>query len=143
MTVDAFVLDASVTLSWAFADETNPYSEKVLQSLSSMLAFVPAIWLLEVSNALLVAQRRGRIGSSTADRFVHLIQQLPVSVVNDTMQKVFGTVLTAARQYGLSAYDAAYLCLALELGLPLATRDEALPHAGLRSGVPLLWHEER
>lgn len=53
---EAFVLDASITLSWAFEDEVSDYADGVLESLSNMRAFVPAIWPLEVSNALLVAQ---------------------------------------------------------------------------------------
>jgi len=40
-----------------------------------------------------------------------------------------------ARDYGLSAYDAAYLDLALRLGQPLATLDERLRSAADRAGV--------
>lgn len=44
-------------------------------------------------------------------------------------------VMDLARAYELSAYDAAYLELALRLGLPLATLDVRLRSAAERAGV--------
>jgi predicted nucleic acid-binding protein len=38
-------------------------------------------------------------------------------------------------EHGLTAYDAAYLELALRLALPVATRDGALKRAMAKSGV--------
>ncbi len=49
-----------------------------------------------------------------------------------------GPVLALARAHGLSAYDAAYLELAMREGLPLATEDAALRAAARRVGVPLV-----
>lgn len=43
-----FVLDASVTLAWAFEDESTPYTDAVQQALRHDQARVPAIWWLEV-----------------------------------------------------------------------------------------------
>ena len=40
-----------------------------------------------------------------------------------------------AARHGLSAYDAAYLELAMRRGLPLATRDDALLAAMTKAGV--------
>jgi predicted nucleic acid-binding protein len=41
-----------------------------------------------------------------------------------------------AASHGLSAYDAAYLELALRRGIALATQDEALIAARVKAGVP-------
>ena len=46
--------------------------------------------------------------------------------------------LSLAREHGLSAYDAAYLELALRQGLPLATLDAGLRKAAARAGVELI-----
>jgi len=46
-----------------------------------------------------------------------------------------GATLILGRQEGLAAYDAAYLELALRLGLPLATIDTKLAQAATRCGV--------
>lgn len=47
-------------------------------------------------------------------------------------------ILTLAERHGLTAYDAAYLALALETNLPLATLDNQLRAAAVREAVPLL-----
>jgi hypothetical protein len=65
----ALVLDASVTLAWAFEDEENGYSDFVLESLVEARASVPIIWPLEVGNALLAAERRGRLNQAATVQF--------------------------------------------------------------------------
>jgi predicted nucleic acid-binding protein len=42
-----------------------------------------------------------------------------------------------AREYGLSAYDAAYLDVAVRHGVPLATLDSALQKAGRKAGIEI------
>jgi hypothetical protein len=42
-----FVLDASMTLSWAFEGESTPFTVAVLKSLESVHAIVPALWPFE------------------------------------------------------------------------------------------------
>jgi predicted nucleic acid-binding protein len=46
-------------------------------------------------------------------------------------------ILPIAREYGLSAYDAAYLDVAVRHGVPLATLDSALRKAGQKAGVEI------
>lgn len=48
------------------------------------------------------------------------------------------TVVELARRYQLSVYDAAYLGLALQEGLPLATLDSELVKSARRERVELL-----
>ncbi len=131
-----FVLDASVTVAWCFEDETTPYSEGVLDTLEKTQAVVPTLWQLEVANVLLVGERRQRLTQAQTARFVGLLEALPI-IVSDALPK-FGSPLALGRAYGLSAYDAAYLDLAVSLGLPLATLDAPLQRAATRMGAPLL-----
>lgn len=133
-----FVLDASVTLAWAFEDETTPYTEAVLDRLSQSRAVVPAIWPLEVGNALVVAERRGRLTEADTVRFLSLLRQLPIVVEMDPPERVFGEVVQLARQHHLSTYDASYLDLAMRLGVPLATHDEGLRRVAARCGVKVV-----
>ncbi len=132
-----FVLDASVTLSWAFREELNAHTRAVLRSLSETQALVPEIWPLEVGNALLVAERRKRMGFAEVSRFLSFLQALPIVIEPTEPARIFGAVLFLAREYGLSVYDATYLDLALRRGLPLATRDQALRSAAIRCGVEI------
>jgi predicted nucleic acid-binding protein len=116
-----FVLDASVAASWAFRDERSPYSKAVAGGLTRDSAVVPAIWALEVSNALFQGERRGRIERAEVARFLDLIQELPIAPEPAGRREAFQSTLPAARRSGLSVYDAAYLDLAARTGLPLAT----------------------
>ena len=133
----ALVLDASVTLAWAFEDEENAYPDFVLESLGEAKACVPTIWPLEVGNALLVAERRGRLNQAATVQFLTLLWQLPIVVEPERPERIFGEILSLAREQGLSTYDATYLHLAMRRGFPLATTDELLRQAATRAGVPL------
>ena len=130
------VMDASVALSWAFEDEADALSGRVLDALVDGVAVVPAVWPLKVSNALVTAQRRGRITPAETARFLSLICRLPVQVEAIELGSM-GSLVDAAREYNLSAYDANDLLLAMSLGVPLATRDAALQKAATAAGVEL------
>ena len=130
-----FVLDASVGMAWCFEDKASDYADTVLEQLVSRAALVPAIWPLEVGNVLVGAERRRRISEAESVRFLELLRQLPIEVENAEMGRMFGAILTLAREETLSTYDAAYLDLAMRVGLPLATQDSALQQAAATHGV--------
>ena len=132
-----FVLDASVVMAWCFEDESNPYADAVLESLSSHSCLAPAVWPLEISNVLVVAERRGHINKAGSVRFVTLISQLPIIVEPESSRRVFAEIMALAREQGLSSYDASYLDLAMRRGLPLATLDARLQQAAQQTGVAL------
>ncbi|MGC8826034.1 MAG: type II toxin-antitoxin system VapC family toxin [Anaerolineae bacterium] len=129
---EQFVIDASVVMGWCFEDEANPYTDEALESFARATALAPIIWPLEVSNVLVAAERRGRITAADAVRFLNLLRQLPIIVVEETATRVFGEILSLARQQGLSVYDPAHLDLAMRSGLPLATQDIVLQEAAVR-----------
>lgn len=131
-----FVVDASVTLSWCFEDETSPQTEAVLDLLSDDTAVVPSLWELEVSNVLLLGERRRRLTESQTARFVALLGQLPILV--DSASVDMQAVLAVGRHHCLTAYDAAYLVLAEREGVPLATLDTKLRAAARAVGVQLI-----
>lgn len=131
-----FVVDASVTLAWCFEAESTPSTEAVLDLLAEDSAVVPALWELEVSNVLLLAERRGRITETNSARFVALLGQLPILV--DTAGADMNSVLAAGRRHQLTAYDATYLVLAQREGVPLATLDTRMRAAAHAAGVPLV-----
>ena len=123
----SFVLDSSVALSWLMPDEANERTDALADALEQANAHVPAIWHLELGNALLMAQRRKRISDSEFRRCVAALSALPIEV--DSAAELAG-VLSIARRLGLTSYDAAYLELAQRRGLPLATLDDKLRQAG-------------
>ena len=132
------VLDSSMTLSWLFADEGDGDSDAVLDRLQADEAVVPVLWPLEVANALLVGERRGRVARSDSVGFVELLGMLPIAVDAQTPGRSFRDILPLSREEGLSVYDGAYLELALRLQAPLATKDSRLAKAAERLGVDVL-----
>jgi predicted nucleic acid-binding protein len=132
-----FVLDCSVTMAWLFDDEDDLRAAAVRDSLDADMALVPAIWPLEVANALVVAERRQRVSRAEALRFLEVLRQLPIDVGAVPSLAAVEGALQIAHETGLSVYDAAYLDLAATQGLPLATLDRRLAAAAARVGVAL------
>jgi predicted nucleic acid-binding protein len=122
-------------MSWCFEDEFDEYSEIVLDSLTKSKALVPPLWILEVTNVLLIAEKRNRLKSADSTRFIDLLNSLEI-YTSDLSFPMYETINTA-RNYKLTSYDATYLLLAMHDGLSLATKDKDLINACLTTGVPL------
>ncbi|TAK24094.1 MAG: PIN domain-containing protein [Chloroflexota bacterium] len=133
-----FVLDASVAMSWCFRDEVNSRATRVLDRIDEESAIVPAIWPLEVANALRYGERNARLTSSEVAQFMDLVNRLPIEVESTPFGRATGPILQIARDHRLTTYDAAYLELAARLAAPLATDDLAMRGAAMRMGVALI-----
>ena len=129
----AFVVDASVSAAWFLPDEATPDSEAALQATATHDVWVPALWLLEIGNLLLSAQRRKRISADKRRELAGAASALRLKVDREPVS--IAALDDIAARHGLSAYDAAYLELALRRGLALATQDLALGAALAKAGV--------
>jgi len=98
----------------------------------------PAVWPLEVGNALVVTERRGYLDQASGTRFLNLLRQLPIEIEQESPERMFGEILLLGREQQLSTYAASYLDLAMRSGLPLASLDGALVGAASRCGVSRL-----
>lgn len=134
----SFVLDNSIVMAWCFGDEANAYADAVLERLAESTAMVPAIWPLEVVNVLLVAERRKRLGVADGVRFLALLSALPIVVEHQGRKAMMKELLSLARSSELSAYDAAYLDLAMRNNCPVATLDKKLLEAAKKLDIPVL-----
>jgi Predicted nucleic acid-binding protein, contains PIN domain len=133
--VALFVVDASVVCSWVLPDEEQALSEVSLNRLQQFGATAPDLLWYEVRNVLAVSCRRKRISVEQAKEALAKLRRsdiLTIPVNGDA------AVLDLGSRYSLSAYDAAYLTLALERKLALATLDQRLAAAALQAGCPLL-----
>jgi predicted nucleic acid-binding protein len=72
------------------------------------------------------------------DRALIHLARLPIAIDAETDAHAWTTTLQLADSFQLTLYDAAYLELALRLGLPLATLDSALRPAAAALGLTLL-----
>lgn len=134
---DRFVLDSSMALSWCFPDEQPSNSDRLLVTMASgARAVVPALWYLEIVNALVMGERRKRLKPSETTIALELLSRLPIDLDDRSGSHNASAILALARKYHLTAYDAAYLELAMRLRLPLATLDEKLQKAGRKAKLP-------
>jgi len=134
----SFVVDSSIALTWCFEDEATEAADALLVRLTHDGAHAPSLWPLEVLNALVAAQRRGRLTSKERHDRIALLHALPIILDMDTAAQSWTITNLLAERHGLTLYDAAYLELAQRLNLPLATLDADLRTAANAIGVPVL-----
>ena len=130
-----FVLDASIALAWAFADEDDARATAALARIRTDEALVPSIWWFEIRNTLVANERRGRLTEADTAAFLRILARLAVTI---DRQPGEAEIFTLARLHRLSVYDAAYLELAQRDSVPLATLDRLLTDAARAAQVPLI-----
>jgi predicted nucleic acid-binding protein len=132
------VLDSSVALAWCFVDEHTPAITALLERVAETGASAPLLWPLEVSNGLLMAERRGRLDATRRHQLLDFLRDLPVTIDPETVSSVWSETVGMAERYRLTIYDAAYLELARRRALPLASLDQDLRAAARAVGLALL-----
>ncbi|MFN3566678.1 MAG: type II toxin-antitoxin system VapC family toxin [Burkholderiaceae bacterium] len=134
----AFVLDSSVALAWLLPDEGSEAVDKLADQIEAETIVVPAVWRLEVGNALLTALRRERLARKDVERLLALVAALPVEQDLPLDDAAYARVMAIAQRFGLTSYDAAYLELAKRRGVALATLDARLRQASAKAGVAVM-----
>jgi predicted nucleic acid-binding protein len=134
----SLVLDASITLAWAYVEETTPAVRKVFKTVAESGAWVPSLWRLEIANALELNVRRGRRDAAFRNATLEDLDELPIAIDTETDQHAWTATLSLAVHRKLTVYDATYLELAKRRELPLATLDNDLRRAAAAEDVHLL-----
>lgn len=130
-----FVIDASVTMAWAFDDEDHPIAALALARMQIEEATAPSIWWFEVRNILAISERNGRGSSEKTTAVLRHLADLPISIDENPDQDA---IFMLTRKHGLTFYDAAYLELAQRKRFPLATLDRELGVAARLESVKTL-----
>jgi len=130
------VIDASMAASWVIPDEQNLLSQALLDDLSAG-KYQPigiALFWNEFRNILVTNVRKRRIDKNDLLMFLQDIRHIGIEakVMDDDV-----LILHLAFQHNLSAYDAAYLALAVQEKAILATNDKKLAQAVLMEGLKL------
>ena len=115
------VLDGSVTLAWLFLDAAGPVRRRHRGQAPESETLVPRLWHLEVANVLLVGERRKRCSQADTTQWLSYLAGLPIVVDGSTEARAWSDTVGLARHHGLTAYDAAYLEIAIREGVPIAT----------------------
>ena len=125
------VVDASATLAWLFAED-DPGGWLATQASGATL-LAPSHWRLEVVNAVIIKERRRQITRDQGDRFLQILDALPITSVLPRPEQTLKQLAILARSHQLTAYDAVYLDLALAAAASLLTLDSNLKNAGAAS----------
>jgi predicted nucleic acid-binding protein len=134
-----YILDCSFCAALFLPDEESEKINKIFDSISDNdEVFIPHLWWYELSNVLSVAVKRNRLTYSHA---VHINSLL--SSFNFITESTFGNIyseklLEITQCYHLSAYDAAYLELAVRKQGALGTLDKDLRKACIEAGIVVL-----
>lgn len=138
MTQARLVLDASMTLAWLLKRQSArelDVADRCMSVVTEVEAWVPELWHLEVSNVLCLYERRRLLVPQQSDDFLNLLDSLPVTTDATLPSQRREHLRQLARRHALSAYDAAYLDLALRHEATLATFDQRLADAARASGI--------
>jgi predicted nucleic acid-binding protein len=132
------VLDASVTIAALIEEDRSDEARRILHDIASDSAAVPSLWLLEVGNILLLAERRKSLSATARRDHLADLSRLPIVVDHATASHAWHDTMALAERHRLTLYDAVYLELSLRQRLPMATFDATLRRAAKAANVPLL-----
>ncbi len=120
------VVDSSVAASWGLPDENSAAAAQALAVATHESVIVPTIFWHELRNVFLVGERRNRLTPEQTSTGLRAVGDLDPEVDASGQNH---TVLDLARRHQLTAYDAAYLELAIRIGATMATLDARLAQA--------------
>jgi predicted nucleic acid-binding protein len=129
------VVDASFAAAWFLPDAASAETDAVARRLAAERALVPSLFWHEMRDLLLMAHRRGRLSEETLFLQLSKLERFPLV---DGGPIDSAEIARLAIRHRLSAYDAAYLALALRERAPLATLDKLLATAAKAEGASLL-----
>jgi len=126
------VVDASLALSFVLEDENSSTFLRLLEEVQKgqVQLLAASHWSLELANALLQASRKGRLPKKDRLLAWDFLSGIPASA--ESGHRPAAVLFDLADSERLSAYDAAYLALALDRRALLATSDGKLAAAARR-----------
>lgn len=131
----AFILDASVAVAWVVARQATTYSRTIRSRAKREPYHAPALWRVEVVNVINALVRRQSLSAEAGRTATDILGRLQPVIHEPAL--ALTDLYGLAQRYDLSAYDASYLALALELKLPLACTDNKLRAALKSAGIKL------
>ncbi|MCM2254705.1 MAG: type II toxin-antitoxin system VapC family toxin [Vicinamibacteria bacterium] len=125
-------------MAWVHPGQATSATESMLDALVQGAAVeVPALWPLEVANALTVLVRRKKLTAEERQQALGWLGGLALRVDHEMAALAFSRLAELAMTHEISVYDAAYLELAQRRRLELACKDGPLREAARRAGVKL------
>lgn len=136
--IDGFVADASVAIGWVHPAQATADTAAMLEAIAEGATLeVPALWSLEVANALLVLVRRRKLNEAERQAGLGWLRGLRLRIDHEAAPLALSRLSDLAAAHHLSVYDAAYLELAQRRRLVLGCQAGPLRAAAQRAGIDL------
>lgn len=128
------VIDACFVAALLTREDHSGFARERFQAFDGRDFAAPALICWEVANILWKKTRRGELNAADRDAMLDSFDDLMIGMERATPSQT-RRLLILSDSHGLTAYDAAYLELALRLGADLATLDEKLTKGALSDGL--------
>jgi len=133
--VTTVVLDSSFLVAVVIDETRSPFARAKVADFSGARLIAPLLLNWEFSSVLLKKLRQNDIEWLDAEALASVFKRFEVGMDEAPGDAVLLGTVTLSLRWKLSAYDAAYLELALRLGAELATLDEKLTKGALSEGL--------
>jgi len=131
------VIDASLAAALLIPDEWTYAVPAIEDVIASAELHAPLHWPIELVSTLVNAEHRKRMSVAARTSAIIRAQRLLALIdVDDLLPSL--AIADLAATTGLTAYDAAYLELALRRGADLASNDGDLIDAARSRGIPVV-----
>ncbi len=134
-----WVIDCSFSASLFLPDESSAKTASFFTALSkSNELTVPLLWWHEITNVLSVSLRKNLLKHADIINIISLINELEITTDSEYGSEYIKKIYDISQTYRVSAYDAAYLELALRKKSSLASLDNELCNAAEKAGLSIL-----
>lgn len=128
------VLDASIAAKVLFTEDGSEQARQLVGS--GMILIAPDLIFLEIASVAIKRLKRGETSRQQGADAVGTLPDLLDEVIASS--QLADRAFALAADHGFSAYDAAYLALAEQRGLRLATADIRLVERARQAGLSKL-----
>lgn len=133
-----WVVDCSFAAALFLPDESSLKVESFFRDTGSDdLFWVPMLWWYEITNVLVVSERRNRLTHADIQEIMLLFDQFEFNTDNSFGTDHSNKLYEVAQKYTLSSYDASYLELAVRKSANLASLDNKLIESAKKAGVKI------
>jgi predicted nucleic acid-binding protein len=98
----------TVAAKWFLSDGCSGFANSILERVAREGAHVPALFVWEIQNVLLSAERAARVTLNEVDSALEALETLPIFVEAVPERPRSGIEVSLARHYRLTSFDAAY-----------------------------------
>lgn len=134
-TLSVLVIDASATAPLILDDEAADIIPEVSEAIAQGTCIAPGNWPWEMANIIWKTLRAKRVKEPEVGSICLALKTFAVAIDQESTGAALERTLDLAIAHNLTAYDAAYLELAVRRKAGLASLDTDLRKAALAEGV--------